>query len=270
VHSLTSYCTALSLHHDPELEVIEATLSQILEDEKIANRQKLAAEGIIAGEDIITPNLGYSVLNIPTRGTADVLKIVRAHITEYEEHVKALTNGDSFTPEPSASGGAAKASKKPLNGKKRKRIGGGKKGSPKRQRIDADGLDDFIVNDSETDANDKIYKGGDDHFDANREFNAGSGGQDQGGAMGSRGEAMVKSITAKLVETREAMELSIQREKAASEDCKNAINALTSLREAKLKAQRQKNCFCSLKRSEVRINVSAAGAAVVTPFPVLD
>ena len=154
-----------------------------------------------------------------------------------------------------------------MNGKKRKRIGGGKKGSPKRQRTDADGLDDFIVNDSETDANDKRYKGGDDHFDANREFNAGSGGQDQGGAMG---EAMVKSITAKLVETREAMELSVQREKAASEDCKNAINALTSLREAKLKAQRQKNCFCSLKRSKVRIKVSAAGAAVVTPFPVLD
>ena len=75
MHSLTSYCTALSLHHDPELEIIEATLSQILEDEKIANRQKLAAEEIIAGEDIITPNLGHSVLNIPMQAPPTFSKL---------------------------------------------------------------------------------------------------------------------------------------------------------------------------------------------------
>jgi len=40
------------LYDDPELEAIEATLSQILEDEKTAKRQKLAAEEIITGKDI--------------------------------------------------------------------------------------------------------------------------------------------------------------------------------------------------------------------------
>jgi hypothetical protein len=53
------------LYDDPELEAIEGTLSQILEDEKTANRQKLTAEEIITGEDILTPNLDYSVLHSP-------------------------------------------------------------------------------------------------------------------------------------------------------------------------------------------------------------
>jgi len=55
------------LYDDPELEAIEATLSQILEDEKTAKRQKLAAEEIITGGDILTPNLECSVLSIPTQ-----------------------------------------------------------------------------------------------------------------------------------------------------------------------------------------------------------
>jgi hypothetical protein len=57
VHSLTLYYTALSLHDDPELEDIEATLSQILEDEKTAKRQKLAAEEIITSEEILARTL---------------------------------------------------------------------------------------------------------------------------------------------------------------------------------------------------------------------
>jgi len=202
-----------------------------------------------------------------------------------------LKNGDPFTPVLTAPGGAAEASKKSSKGKKRKSFGGGKKGSPKRQRTDdsdadvenelaldseadADSLDDFIVNDSESeadsDADDKSNKGGDDEFDVDRESNAGFDGQNEDENMESHEEATVESITAKLVEAREAMEIGVQQKKAASEDRKSAINALTSLKKAKSKAQRQKNCFCSLKRSEVRINVSAAGVTVVTPFPVLD
>ena len=201
-----------------------------------------------------------------------------------------MKNGDPFTPVLTAPGGAAEASKKSSKGKKRKSFGGGKKGSPKRQRTDdsdadvenelaldseadADSLDDFIVNDSESeadsDADDKSNQGSDE-FDVDRESNAGFDGQNEDENMESHEEATVESITAKLVEAREAMEVGVQQKKAASEDRKGAINALTSLKKAKSKAQRQKNCFCSLKRSEVRINVSAAGVTVVTPFPVLD
>ena len=61
MQSSTSYCIALRLYDDPELEAIESTLSQILEDEKTAKHQKLAAEEIITGEHLLTPNLGYSV-----------------------------------------------------------------------------------------------------------------------------------------------------------------------------------------------------------------
>lgn len=225
----------------------------------------------------------------PDADTADALKTVRAHITEYKEHIEALKNGDPFTPILTAPGGAAKAGKMPKKsskGKKRKRSSGGGMGSLKRRRTDdsdieielaldseadADSLDDFIVNDSEPEADsDSDDKSDEDDFEADRESNAGSDAQKEDEVMEPQEEATVESITAKLVEARKAMEAGVAQKKAASEERKNAINALTSLKKAKSRAQRQKNCFCSLKRSEVCIDISAAIETVPTSFPVLD
>ncbi|KAF8310147.1 hypothetical protein DL93DRAFT_2062306 [Clavulina sp. PMI_390] len=261
---------SLHLKDDPELEVIEAALDDIDARDKVAKSQKTDAETTI--EEL-----------------ANALRDTRAHIREYKDHIEALENGEPFTPIVTGPNGAKNAKKKAkgkgkskTSGKKRKSANDGRKSSKRRRTSDdgdadeddlaaelaedsdadfddddiseADSLDDFIVDDSEDDDfGDKSDK---EDAQSDGSSNAGNSDAEHDEDMDEpQSEVTVEDLKEKLKESREALKAGTDLKKDESEKRKEAINIITTLKKERAKLQRQKNGFCSLRRSEFSIDV---------------
>jgi hypothetical protein len=204
----------------------------------------------------------------------------RALLDEYDEHIKALENGEEFVPRLTANN----APMEPVvHGKKRKSLGGGKKGSTKRRRsegienedeemgsvVDIDsevdshsGLDSDSEADGESDVDndsdsgsDAIDDGEEDGDKSNSDNSSESGSDsnaDDDAHVEQEQKVTVESLKAKMEEVKLTIKNYRDHLTEVKKNRKDAADALSALKERQLKAQKDKNAFCSLKRSEVR------------------
>lgn len=157
---------------------------------------------------------------------------------EYQEHLDALKAGLDFMPK--LTGGGIKASLK----RKNKRVG--KKGSPKHRKIlnyhpddDDVELPDSEADDSDSDSEDSTISGSDDEPSDEEEDES----------------ATVESIEAKLNQTHADISNLSGRLLTALHVGHIHRNKLKRLADSFVQLQREKNAFCSLKRSEFTKNV---------------
>lgn len=157
-------------------------------------------------------------------------------------HLEALQNGETFTP----------AVTQPTSGKKRKNNWVDKGGSPKRRRCvsdDEDDLDDEGDDDSDSDEE----SGGSDSESDSEDVESDKLGLD--GETGDEDEEMEEVteevLKEKIKECKEAIKAGRERSNEARLRKKEAGDALSSLEKTLVKVQKEKNAFCSMKRSEV-------------------
>jgi hypothetical protein len=188
------------------------------------------------------------------------LEDTREQMHEYQAHLEALENGETFVP-------TLKKNKLPVGGKKRKSTGKNKQGPQKRRRtVDADEEDELM----ESDEGSSDYGGdsdsdidGDDD-DRDHENSKSSGGEEpdpsefgeERDSSENEEEEEIPKLTEgdlkeKLQEAKDAIKIGRQLLNNARTAKKEAIDALSSVEKGHVKIQREKNAFCSLKRSEV-------------------
>ncbi|KAL5487951.1 hypothetical protein ACEPAI_6059 [Sanghuangporus weigelae] len=246
---------SLSLEDDPVLEEIEGRITEIRSDMKGWKQKKTEAEKV-------------------AKGINQELLAIRNDLTEHREHLKALQEGRTFTPSQ-----PAKPGKKASN-KKRKNSRGGKVGSPKRMKEDFDdteeaemaldpdaeeeenaSLDDFIDDDpikgdssdseSASDSDSDSASDLDDKSDRNEENIDELDSDPESSQPDGSGDTLTEEEVKAQIEQKNA-ELKDARVRLseARKQRKQAMDMISNLTEKQNNTQREKNAFCSLKRSE--------------------
>lgn len=178
------------------------------------------------------------------------LQGLRKHLGEYNAHLDALESGETFVPTLTGKGASGKGS----SGKKRKNHGKGKAGSPKRRRsgLSDDDDDDFLVSDDDSSTAESIDS--DDESDSDHDED-GSDTEDVGDDEDQETEDSLKE---KIKESKDAIKDARERLSSARKQKKDASDHLSILSKNLAKVQREKNAFCSLKRSEVSPSIILA------------
>ncbi|KAG0709554.1 hypothetical protein DFH29DRAFT_792939, partial [Suillus ampliporus] len=236
--SCSEVIPALGLEDDPELEEIEGRIEQYKEETAELKEKKVDAESWMKTID-------------------KQLKQIRAFLSEYQQHKTALENGETFTPKLTATTHKRAQSA----GKKRKNTRGGKSGSPKRHKSfgDDDDDDDFEIDDIDDDDSDAIHvdddyegsdegQGSDEEEDDEEEQEEVDGEHDTQDELEE--EVTAEVLQAKIGDAKEAIKVAREQLNDSRQVRKDAIDALSNLKKKEMKAQRDKNAFCSLKRSE--------------------
>lgn len=241
---------ALNLQDDDELIEIEDRLDEYAGETKEWKKKKALADDLV-------------------KGIEDELKHLRPLLKEYKEHLRCLKEGLPF--EHKLTGKKAEAAAAAKQGKKRKNARGGKKGSSKRRRSgndsdedvemeSGDSMSDFIDDDDDdSDAESDVESNKDSEEDSDAEekdSDAEDSDTDESNAKSSDMEdddddevteesleAIIKEKSATLTEQRAKLT-------EARAQKKEAIDRLAKLKKAIDKTQRQKNAYCSKKRSE--------------------
>ncbi|KAG5641399.1 hypothetical protein DXG03_005335 [Asterophora parasitica] len=246
--SCSEVVRALNLADDPEYEEIQDKLDQYEIDMSQWKTTKKGADKL-------------------TKAIEKELKLFREYAREYKAHLEALQDGETFTPRLTAKKATTK--KAPAaKSKKRKNSRGGKKGSSKRRRHSLgsdDDDDDYDESASESDAseseadsnNDSDFgsnKDSEDEKDSDDESKK-SGSGSESGSKGDDSEAeefdvTEESLKEKIKATKESIKEGRERLNEARKQKKDAADALVSLKKSIDKVQREKNAFCSLKRSD--------------------
>ncbi|KAJ6614316.1 hypothetical protein B0H10DRAFT_2045676 [Mycena sp. CBHHK59/15] len=252
--SCTEVIRALNIEEDPDLEAIEERIEQLSDETTEWKKKKGAADRLVNSLDA-------------------QLKSIRPILKEYQEHLQALKDGEAFTPRLTA-----KKPDKPkvTKGKKRKNARGGKKGSPKRRRSGSfdsavDDDDDEKISSSDDEDSDASHSSGsdsasesgnedsdaekdsdeekdsDDEKDSDNEKEADS---DVETIHDAEDEVTEESIELKITETKVLITNARERHSEARKQKKEAIDHLATLKKKAIDAQKAKNAFCSLKRSE--------------------
>lgn len=219
--SCSEVIRALRLEDDPELEAIEERLDGINGEKAEWEKKKKAAEKLAKGIDT-------------------ELQDLRNHLREYNAHLEALENGDTFVPTLTGKGASGNGS----SSKKRKNHGKGKAGSPKRRRSGlSDDDDDFSDDDSST----AESIDSDDESESDQDEDLGS---DTGDVGVDEEQETEDSLKEKITESKNAIKDARERLSSARKQKKDASDHLSILSKNVAKVQREKNAFCSLKRSE--------------------
>ncbi|KAG1892548.1 hypothetical protein F4604DRAFT_1699937 [Suillus subluteus] len=226
--SCSEVIPALGVEDDPELEEIEGRIEQYKEETIDLKKKKGDAVSSMKAID-------------------KQLKDVRAFLAEYEQHKTALENGETFAPQLTTT-----AHKKVQNAsKKRKNTRRGKSGSPKRHKSFGDDDDDSEINDIDDYLNDDIHvddedEGSDEEDEEEEDDSDGEEDtQDE-----PEEEVTVEVLQEKIGDANEAIKVGREQLNNARKARKDAVDALSNLKKKEMKAQRDKNAFCSLKRSE--------------------
>ncbi|KAK0191014.1 hypothetical protein F5146DRAFT_1196144 [Armillaria mellea] len=209
-------------------------------------------DDLVAIEDKIDDNKSQSKDWSKKKGTIEkqikeietTIKNHRQDVGEYEKHLEAIKDGEIFVPRLSSK-------EKVAPGKKRKNSCGGQKGSPKRRRCAKDDASSSNSDDSESDESSDSDSGSDSDGD-----NDSSSDEDDSGSNASNSEDEVQDA-----ETEESLKAKIKATKASIKEArtlksdlqkekKAANNELAILKKTLTKLQKEKNVFCSLKRSE--------------------
>jgi hypothetical protein len=249
--SCTEVIRALNLEDDPELEEIENRIDQHNEEMSDWKKNKSQAEKSAKGLPLYIISL-YSCAD-DTVAIEIELKGIREHLHEYEEHLQALKDNKPFTPTLTAQSATEMVAKS----KKRKNSRAGKKGSPKKHRSNPDDNEDVSImsesgsdsdSDSDMDSDVPSDKDSDEETDDESESDSES---EESGAGSNVEEITEEDLQQKIKETTEAVKSGRNRLSEARKQKKEAIDYLSTLKKHVTKAQKEKNAFCSLKRSEV-------------------
>jgi hypothetical protein len=268
--SCSEVIPALGVEDDPELEEIEGRIEQYKEETAELKQKKMDAESSMKG---MHANLVHAAMySLNCTAIDKQLKDVRAFLAEYEQHKTALENGETFVPQLTI-----KANKKVQSaGKKRKNARRGKSGSPKRHKgfRDDDDDDDFEIDDIDNDFSDDIYMddrdSGSDEEDEEDEDEDEDDSHREGDTQDELEEdIMVEVLQEKIGEAKEAIKVGREQLNNARKARKDAVDALSNLQKKVTKAQRDKNAFCSLKRSEVCLAVKSPTTFLTGGQPVL-
>ncbi|KAI0049607.1 hypothetical protein FA95DRAFT_1556704 [Auriscalpium vulgare] len=219
---------ALNLFEDPELEEIEERIQEYAE---------------ATGEWKVKENSAKAT----AREIEEQLRGVRAIIKEQEAHIEALENDEPFEPVLTKKGGAKKT-----KSKKRKNVRGGGSSSKKRKSssfsddedVDMGSDDDFINDDSDSDEEKEEEESGSDSDESSHSDS------DEEEVEGEVEEVTIEALKAQIAEGKQAIKAGRERLNEVRKAKKEASDALATLKKKQLKAQRDKNGFCSLKRSE--------------------
>ncbi|KAF9055172.1 hypothetical protein BDZ89DRAFT_1055778 [Hymenopellis radicata] len=232
--SCTEVIRALQLDEDEDLEAIDERIDENEDKAKALKKEKTTVERALKGID-------------------EEIKDERAIQKELEAHVKALKNGDKFTPK-------LTAKNKKVAGSKRKNSRRGKAGKSKRQRSidddddseaedsdgdhsdsddDSDAKSDGSNSDSDSDASD------DEHSDSKSGANSGDEEMDD-----EEEQETPESLKSKITESKTKVKEFRGRQSEARKQKKTLGDQLATLNKQFTVLQKQKNAFCSLKRSE--------------------
>lgn len=166
---------------------------------------------------------------------------------EHQAHLEALENGETFVPS------LKKKGRSPVNGKKRKNKGKNKQGASKRIRRATSDEDELMESDEDSD---KDFSDSDDDDDDDDESTEGP--NDDPDISEVEDEAITEltedDLKEKIREAKDAIKSSREILNNAQTAKKEAIDNLLSIQKATVKLQREKNAFCSLKRSEASRN----------------
>ncbi|KAF8165415.1 Dynamin family-domain-containing protein [Crassisporium funariophilum] len=216
--SCSEVIRALRLEDDPQLEDIEERLTLMRKESFQCKKKKNAAEVLVKE---IEAELEFS----------------REQLQEHELHLEALENGEPFVP-------TLKKRNSKANSKKRKNSGQGKAGSSKRRKNHAsDDDDDFGESDD-----DDSDKGSDEEDEEMKDSDADhETSENEDEEMIEMTEEVLKE---KIKEDKATIKTFREHLNHARSTKKEAIDALSSVEKSSAKVQREKNAFCSLKRSE--------------------
>ncbi len=204
----------------------------------------------------------------PFVATDQVLKQLRPQLAEYEEHLKALRNGETFVPKLTAKkknqatsdddieGSDSDSDKdESPRGKKRKSNSSRAKASKRRKSggdddfIDDDEDEELVFSDSESEHGRSSGPGSDPESSSSEEESEDEDAMEEDVTEESL-QAKIKEVQDNIKQGR--IDLSEYRRLR-----KEASDAIAALKKRQVKAQREKNAFCSLKRSEVMVVFSA-------------
>ena len=197
---------------------------------------------------MFTSNLQCLIIEIEEQ-----LEDAREQMHEHQAHLEALENGEEFVP--------TLKKNKSASSKKRKSTGKSKQGPAKRRRSvasDADEEEDELMESDEDFSDygsdgDSDMDGDDDRYHEN----ARSSGEkpDSSEVEDEEISNLTESdLKEKIQEAKDAIKIGREMLKNAETAKKEAIDALSSVEKGHVKIQREKNAFCSLKRSEVSRN----------------
>jgi hypothetical protein len=170
----------------------------------------------------------------------------------YKAHLSALKSGKQYK-RPSVSSSIK-------TGSKRKRSEGGRGGSPKRHKGDAssDGSDsnsdDDEYDDGESDSEENSAS--DDDIEADSDASEGSDDDSTQSSVTGSGneededeELSVDDLKERINECQVAIKTGLKNQKEAKKEHAEALEAFNKAKRDKAMAQKNKNAFCSLKRS---------------------
>ena len=175
-----------------------------------------------------------------------------------QDHLKALENGQPFV--------SKLTKKKPVNNKKkRKSKSRGKRSSPKRRRKSmADSDDDFLDDSDDSHSSDSEDLGSTDSSDA-EESKAGSTDEEDSDVDTPSDDDDIDSdddmddvtpekLKEKIKEGKQTIAEIREKRKEARLHKKEYTDYLSTSEKSAAKVQKEKNAYCSLKRSEVRLH----------------
>ncbi|PPR06571.1 hypothetical protein CVT24_001752 [Panaeolus cyanescens] len=230
--SCSEVIPVLGLDEDPELESIEDRILEHMHETSKYKKLKVAAEKEIK------------------RITGE-LNEVRSEMKDHQAHLEALEDGVPFV-------STIKKTKKESKGKKRKNTRGGKK-SPKRRRSvpnssDVEDDDDFIDDDDDSEVDSEQSDNSDSDSD-DGDSSKKSGSDDSDSEKENDEEPEVEEITEdilkeKIKKCKDSIKTIRGQLDVVRNEKKTAADALAVAEKQMAKAQREKNAFCALKRSE--------------------
>ncbi|KAJ7276327.1 hypothetical protein B0H12DRAFT_1084814 [Mycena haematopus] len=254
---------ALGLHDEPELEAIQEKIEHIADETTETKKNKAAATK-------------------DAKAVEAELKALRAILSEHKEHLECFKEDKPFIPRLTAKkSDKTEAKVKVPKGKKRKNNRGGKKGSPKRHRSESldcdeddkmdDGESDIFKSDSDksdvdSDEEDKGSENDSDDSDSEKDSDAdedSAGEEDSDDEKDSdrevsdieavdepEEEVTEETIKHDIAEAKKLVDDARQRLNEPRKQRKEATDHLATLKKKATTAQKEKNAFCSRKRSE--------------------
>ncbi|KAI0079668.1 hypothetical protein K474DRAFT_1683062 [Panus rudis PR-1116 ss-1] len=236
--SCSEVIRALNLDDDPELEKIEEEIENCRAETTEWKEKKAEADQAIKAID-------------------KELKEIRPMLQEYKEHLKALEKGETFTP-------TLTAKRKKVNAGEKRRRGSDDEGAPFKRRRTADSDysddDDFIVDDDD-DLDVELELAGSEDDNKQSEADSSDGekpsddkdsdkGADDEHTDDEEEEVSQETLRTNIAEAEDAIKEGRAQLNELRNVRKEAIDKLANLKKRESKAQREKNAFCSLKRSE--------------------
>ncbi|KAF8193876.1 hypothetical protein K438DRAFT_826817 [Mycena galopus ATCC 62051] len=254
------------LHDSPELDEIQEKIEKIADETTETKKLKASADKL-------------------AKSIEAELKRLRAIHSEHKEHLECFKKGKSFVPRLTAKKVDKPESKAAPKGKKRKNSWGGKKGSQKRRRSESvDWDEDDTMDDEESDLfksdSDKSDVDSDedrdsedsdedsDHEDSDDEKESHSEKDDDDDDEGSDREkdsdledsedgdeieeeeqVTEESIKHEIAEAKKLVDEARKRLNDPKKEKKQATDLLATLKKKATTAQKEKNAFCSRKRS---------------------